>query len=813
MTISKEQITHNGSSPQPAIPWLAVGLISAAALGYELLLTRLFSIVHWHHLVGMIISLALLGYGASGTFLTLLGERVRHHFTALFVANALFFAITAGAAVWVIQQLPLNPLELPWDPRQPLYLAAVYLAAALPFLGAANCVGMALAVFPRHSHRVYAVDLLGAGMGVALVTALFWVWHPAALLWPVAGAGIAAAVAAGAAQAVGWVRLLGLALLSAAAVAAILGPLTVESADYKDLPQATAALGARVMSERPGPMGVVTVVANERVPFRHAPGLSLRYPGPPADQQGVFVDGEGAGALTPRVDGTPPDYLRHLVSALPYRMAERPRVLMLGLAGNGPLLQALAHGARHVTAVEPDPGLAALARQATPATDLEVVVTGPRTYAQGAPGRYDLIVTDLGNAGNVGGLQSQASTFRFTTEALAAYLRHLDDDGLLAISGALQLPPRASLKLAATARDALRAAGHSEPAAHIALIRDWQMFTLVVGREPLSAARREAVRTFADDHGFDLVALPGMARDEANRHHQLAEPRYFDGVAGVLGQDPDGFAAAYPFHIAPATDDNPYFFRFSRWSNLPEVLTMPAGTGFAQLDLGYWMSVASLGQALVLGLLLILLPLLVLRRSRTGAGLKARTAAYFTAVGLAFLFVEIAFIQRLQLVLGHPVYATATVLVGFLVWAGLGSYLSRRPLGGRPAVNLRARLAAATLVIAVTALAYLWWLPQLTTALLDWPFGARLVASLLLIGPLALAMGLPFPLGLALVEERSGELLPWAWGINGCASVVSSIAATLLVMEVGFSGLVALALALYLPLPLLFRDKAGSTAS
>jgi len=793
-----------------------VGLISAAALAFELLLTRIFSIVHWHHLVGMIVSLALLGYGASGTFLTLLGERLHRHFAPLFVANALVFTLGTAAAVWVIDLVPLNPLELPWDRRQPLYLMAVYAAAAVPFLGAANCIGMTLVAFAGQGHRIYAVDLAGAGLGVVAVTAAFWLWHPADVLWLLGGAGLAAALAGGLETGLRRAVLAPSLVIAGLVTAALLGSLEVDIAPYKALPQATATLGARVELERPGPLGVVTVVANDRVPFRHAPGLSLIHPGPEAAQRAVFVDGEGAGTLTPLEEDRPPAFLGHLVSTLPYRLVDEPRVLLLGPAGNLGLLQAMAHDARAVTAVEPNPGLARLLTRDYAAYSEDIfarpehrlAVTEPRTYAQGRDKTYDLVVMDLGDSGGVGGLQSQKASFRITTEALEAYLRRLSPGGFLAVSGGLQQPPRGSLKLVATARDALLATGHTEPAHHLAMVRNWQRFVMVVGARPLTPEAREAVRRFSAGHGFDLVALPGMDRDEANRHHVLDSPRYHDGVSRLLSPRAGAFTDAYPFAIAPATDDRPFFFRFSRWDNAAALLQLPAGTGFAHMDWAYWMAVAALLQALVLALVLILLPLLVLRRSRAGAGIKLRTAAYFACVGLAFLFVEIAFIHHLQLLLGHPVHATAVVLAGFLVWAGLGSYLSRQPLGRHTGPSLPWRLAMAVAFIALLAVAYILWMPTLVEAVLGESFALRLGVAMALIAPLALAMGMPFPLGLALVEERAADLLPWAWGINGCASVVSAIAATLLAMEIGFSGLVALAVALYLPLPLLFRGRA-----
>jgi len=147
-----------------AKPWQE-GPLLAAALAYEILLMRLFSIVLWHHFAYMIISLALLGYGASGALLTLAPRAVRQHFAPLFSAAAAAFGVGAIGCFALAQQVPFNPLEILWDARQPAYLMAVYLLLALPFLCAGACVGMALSRFPGMLSRIYSFDILGAGVG------------------------------------------------------------------------------------------------------------------------------------------------------------------------------------------------------------------------------------------------------------------------------------------------------------------------------------------------------------------------------------------------------------------------------------------------------------------------------------------------------------------------------------------------------------------------------------------------------------------------------------------------------------------------
>jgi hypothetical protein len=225
--------------------------------------------------------------------------------------------------------------------------------------------------------------------------------------------------------------------------------------------------------------------------------------------------------------------------------------------------------------------------------------------------------------------------------------------------------------------------------------------------------------------------------------------------------------------------------------------------------------VATLIQAAVLGLLLILAPLPAGFRLHLRGAVATRSLGYFALVGLAFMFVELAFIQKLQLFLGHPVYAVALVLSGFLLFAGVGSGLSRRLLEGAGRSLPGAKpLLWLWIALAACVAAELWVLSAAAPWLLSQPLGVRAACCLVLILPLALLMGMPFPWGLRALERTDPRLVPWAWGTNGFASVVSAVAAVLLAMEIGFSGVMYLGLALYLVASLVLPpDGGGLTAA
>src|SRR5438132_9369380 len=163
---------------RPRMPLAAIALISAGLLAYEVLLTRLFAIIQWHHFAYMVISIALLGYGASGTFLAFAQKRLLSHFIPVFALCAALFAVSAVAAFVVAERLPFNALAVIWEPSQLFFLFALYGLFTVPFACGASCLGLALAGFPNEIGRVYRSDLIGAGGGALSVVAGLFLMSP-----------------------------------------------------------------------------------------------------------------------------------------------------------------------------------------------------------------------------------------------------------------------------------------------------------------------------------------------------------------------------------------------------------------------------------------------------------------------------------------------------------------------------------------------------------------------------------------------------------------------------------------------------------
>lgn len=783
-------------------PLAAVAVLSAAALAYEVLLLRLFAIIQWHHFAYLAISVALLGIGAAGSFVTLARRPLLVAYPHSFVLAATAFALSAVACFAGAERVPFNALEIAWNPAQLLGLAGIYLLLLIPFFCAATALCIAYSSFGARIPQLYGADILGAGLGSLGLLGLLFILHPADALRVIAALGFAAAALAAWPEAKRWTLVL--------ALAALAGPwllprqaVDLVVSDYKDLRQALRAKDARVIAQRSSPLGVVTAVDSPSAPLRHAPGLSLNAGAGPPPQLGVFIDGQAAGAVTRYDGGTAAlAYLGDTTSALPYRLLDRPRVLVLGAGAGAEVLQALAHGARRIDAVELDAQVVALVQQdlagfsglpySAPGVHLHVAEA--RGFVAGSDRVFDLIQVALLDSfgASAAGLGSLNESHLYTVEALEAYLQRLAPGGLLAFTRWVALPPRDSLRLFATAAAALEHRGGADPGRSLLMIRSWNTTTLLVKSGRFTPAEIAAARDFCQRRWFDLVHVSGLVAAEANVFNLLEPDDFHAGAQALLGPARSDFIERYKFDLSPASDDRPYFFHFFKWRTLPELLELRSQGGLPPLDWGYPVLVMALAQATLASLLLILLPL-ALASTRQAfaaapANLRRRVPAYFLALGLGFMAIEIPLLQRFSQYLSHPLYAAAVVLAAFLVCAGLGARFS-----ARLAPTARWPFAA----IAALAGTYALLLPPVLAHSMALAQGWKILLTLLLVAPLAFCLGMPFPLGLAAVAARAAPLVPWAWGINGFASVVATLLATLLAIHWGYAMVLLLAAALY----------------
>ena len=804
-------MSHPSNHTPPMQTRLAVGLLSAATIALELALMRLLSLRFWHHFAYMVISVALVGFGASGTALTLLRHRVQRRRRAWLCGTAMAFSLAVPITTWAAGKIPLNVQSLAWDPSQLAYVFAVEALMVVPFFLSGAMIGVVLMDRPERVGGHYAANLAGSGVGGIASVLLMYVLGVADLVVVIIGAAwLAGAVL------VPWRRARAAVAASATAalivVVTLLAPPRWAISQYKMLPQLLDMPGTRTIARREGPLGRIDVVSGDAI--HYAPGLSLQYTEPIPPHVLVITDGDAASAVYDCARREDWAFLDQTTAAGAYHLGKRPRALILGAGGGGDIGLAAFHECTRITALEMNPQIVEL--MTGPLSDHGgaiytapgvCVVTGEaRGYLTAADEVFDVIQLPLIDAfgASGAGLYATQESYLYTVESFSIMLDSLDEIGVLSVTRWVRTPPRDGLRVFDTMAVALRAR-NLDPRTHLAMIRSWATVTVLAFRRSITGQEAAALRAFCRERSFDLAYLPGLAESEANRFHVLDRPYYFEAAQALLGPQREAFLADYLFSVGAATDDKPYFYRFFRWKSLAYLADQLGAGSRAFVELGYVMLPAALIQIVLLAAVLILLPLAPGMRALTGVRSRAPTLGYFFLLGAGFMLLEMGFLQKLILYLAHPIYAAAVVIAGFLLFGGLGSRLSQ----SWPPPAKRVATCAAGVIVCISA-AYVFILDRWLGLTQTQPVAIRFLIAAGTIAPLALAMGHMFPIGLRLVGAAQAALVPWAWAVNGFASVVATVAAPLVAMHVGFSRLTLIAIACYALAGILCRALPGN---
>ena len=772
---------------------LAVALASLATLGLELALMRALSLRYWHHFAYMVISVALLGFGTSGTLATL-GRRVllKRPGPWAFVL-ALGLALSIPVTIRLTEQVDLHVVMLAWDLSQLTAVAAMEALLLIPFSFAGGLLAVVMMDRPERVPGHYAANLIGSGLGAAGSVALMYLLDTPALMTAMTLTALAAAAMLIPGRRVaGWVA--AGAVASGIAGVTWLWPYQPGISQFKMLPQVLATPDSRALHRTSGPLGRIDVVSGPAI--HYAPALSLSYNREPPDHVLLIADGDRTGAVYDcrrREDWV---FMDHTTSAVAYHVQTGPRVLIVGAGGGtsawrGPIVALEMNG--QVIDLMTGP-LADRGGGIYRAPGVDVVCREARGYLAGRrAGQFDIIqLTAVDAFGASGaGLQAASESYLYTVESLQSMLDHLSDDGVICVTRWIHRPAREGLRVFDTAAEALRRGG-VDPADHLVMIRSWITTTTLVFKRPPGAEQIDRVRRFCERRSFDLGWYKGMPSEQANRKHELPSPEFFEGAGELLGADRRGYLDRHVFDVRYTTDDRPYFYHFFRWETLSAVTEQLGGQTPAYLETGYLMLVAALAQSVVLAAVLILLPVATRLRDVKRSRRKPAVGGYFLLLGVGFMLLEMGFLQRFILYLAHPIYSASAVIASFLVFGGLGSALSLR--WSAPPSRV-ATVAGA--VVAGLATVYLLALDGWLGLTQSWALPVRFVIACITVGPLAVAMGHLFPAGLRRLGGGATALVPWALAINGFASVAATVGAPVLAMQIGFTRVTVLAVLCY----------------
>jgi len=809
-TLKSTEIDNGESSRQVTI---AVALLSASGLGYEIILLKLLSYGVGHHFASMAISLALLGIGASGTFLTLFRKRLTERFPFWMPAGAAGFSLSVLLCPFAAFRLGFLPDSFMWDYWQIIRLAALYGILSVPFFFSGGCVGLALAVRRKSLDHIYRADLLGAGIGGAVVLASLSLLHPETALKAVSISGIAATALLLRDTFRKFRFLTPGAVLISGIMLSILPNATLSPhlSLYKPLNKALLMPGASIAAETTGLWGKNSAVTSPEIPLRYAPGMSLSSTTEPPEQMALFTDGESSGIIT-RFNGSfvPLAFFNDLPTALPYLLFDRPSVLVLKAGGGFPVLEALYHKARRVEAVEPNSDLNRTVDTLDEFTGgifkepkINRSALSPRTFLGRSEERFDIIIIPQIEGG--GRIRPVTENYLMTTEGIAVMLNRLTPNGILMTTVPLEVPDRAGFKVLATVTAAI---GDQDnfPGRTLAGVLSPTTFTLLVAKSPLTEAQIHIMQRYCTKRGFSLV-LPGVSPQAT---HSEDATRYATVFDTLLGPQRTQFIRDYALDVAPPTDDRPFFNVFIKTKHMDTLLPLLKLGAMSLVDWGWILLLFTLGIAICYSTLFIIFPLLPIGRHALVEHGKLWTFFYFSFLGFAFMFLEMVSIKKLAFCLGNPVVAAGTIISAFLIFAGLGAGVSRKLCPESGTIALGIQIAVGGIIISGSTLLLL--LPTLQLWLPRFPIHTQYILGALAFSPTAFFMGMPFPLGLRLLSHWSPDLIPWAWAVNGCASVVSPLLALVLAVNFGYLATAIMAAGLYLLATLAVMSKSWLNA-
>ncbi len=792
----------------PSLPPL-VFLISASVLGFEISLMRVLLLASWHHFAFVVISIALLGFGASGTALTVLRPLVmRRPRTTLLVtvlATAVAMPVCAAASQLVAVEARFVP-SLLWSHLGQWVL--FWCTLTVPFLFGAAAIGAALMVAGERIALVYGSNLIGSAVGAVAAPLAMTVVEPAWL--PVVMAGPAAAAA--------WTlpvrpRLLRAAAPACAATVVALAlaavPPGVRTDPYKYGAylerlerQGAATRVARLL----GPRSVVDAYRSDVV--HDLPFLGVGLAPPPVSP--LLVDGHRAGSVLSVAGAAEAAVVDRTLMAFAHDLASpAPRVALLGETDGTGVWLALRRAASAVDVVQGDPNVVAMLRG--PLRDLgghvldqpgvRTIVTEPHHFVRATNERYDVIqlASLQGSAAGSGGVAGLGQDHLLTVDGLAAALGRLTPGGLLFACRGIQTPPRDNLKLLATFTRALRRRGVGDPGRYIVVVRDYLAVCTIVRTTPWTRTEIDAVRRLGRERELTPVWFEGIRDDELNHPDALPVPPtgagdWYHHAAVRLFASPASarhFVDEWPYDVRPPLDDRPYFHDYCRLGAIKLLRDAFGDQWLTRIELAYLFVLATAVVVTALGVLLILAPLPLLS-ARAPSPARTATAIYFGAIGLAYLVLEMTFLARLPPLVGDPVLAASLTIGGVLLFSGAGSLAAQR-IARAPG----RRLPLLLLLLVVVAGVDLLLIPVASARAGAWPALARCIAALVLVAPSGLLMGFPMPLALARLERGAPALIPWAWGVNGFASVLAAPVAVIIAMTWGLLAAGAAAVALY----------------
>lgn len=813
---------------------VSVGFLSAFVISYQISLINALDFISYSRFAQVIISLALLGFGVSGTFLSFYRIETRRNndvfisvlFIALIAAVPLSYRL-AGALRLDIQYVFFSLLQFI---RFLLYIFLFF----IPFFLAAVLIGSFLSIYRSSVDFLYGANLLGSGIGGILILPLFFVIFQvilpfrltvlpfAAFIFWIAGresfrsSGPAGKNDRSARRSrkplLRWI------IVAPAFIVCTLSMLIrpeIQIDQYKTLSyleRLERQGSAEYLYGNPGPRGMLQLYGSGT--FHDALFAGPTSPAVPPEQLMLLRNGEHIGTVFRVESEDEADILDYTPQSLSYRLHSSPKVCILGETGGTNILLARRFSASAISVVQPSSNiirvwtgiLPSLGSDTFSGSDLSIVEKDPRLFLKATDKKFDIIhvAGAEGMPASRGGIYSADEDFLLTIEGIGDCYRRLSEDGCIAVTRGLQSPPRDNIKIISLYREALVREGITEPGLHIIQAKNYLAATTILFKKKIGASVLRRYKTALDMLHMDSEWHPGIDSSAIHQTNSIPGPpgkpySYLHyGARRILSDDPDSFYSEYVYHVLPASDDAPYFNRFFRWKSLQRITENQGLNWFRNSELGYLLLFFTFCTVFLSSFLFVLVPHFIsgkarIFRTESGNRGAVRYLLIYPLIGIGFMFFEMVMIHKLGIFLGTPVYSIAAVVTSILIFSGIGSIVQGRlKLPGRKKI----RIAAASAVIYLSASTFIFH--PLVQFVSSHGIIFRFSTAILFIAPPAFFLGWFFSGTASEMVISYPNAVPLAWGLNGFASVTAVPLTTLLAIHTGYRTVSLIAAGLYL---------------
>jgi hypothetical protein len=772
----------------------------------EVLDTRLLSVLTWYHLSFLAVSVAMLGMAAGAVLVFVAGDLFsQERATRSLPVAALLFAAALPISHIANLTIPF-PSVRGGAPAELAALAIATLALTIPFVLSGIVVTIALTRTRAPVGWLYGADLVGAAMGCIAIIVLLGLTDITSTAFATGGAAALGAACFARYDGSGGWGSAGVALVLFGAAVANTGaerPLGVIYPKSRSLWFDERKVD---YSEWNAHSHVVVRTPEQGTPFLWGPAANA--PQTPATLAVAAIDGD-AGTVITKWDGDRKslDWVQYDVTSLPYRL-RNGEIAVVGVGGGRDILTAIWAGNTRITGIEINESLLGALRDRY--RDFAGIADRPgvtlihdeaRSYLTRTPAKFDVLQMSLIDtwAATGAGAFTLSENGLYTRDGWQVFLRALTPTGVFSVSR--WFDPEAvseTTRLLSLGVASLMDAGVAEPRRHLILVTRERIATLMVSRTPFSEPDGEAIKRVADEMGFAVRVSPwGAGGDERLRR-----------IASASTTDDLRAATVDPyFDFSAPTDRRPFFFNMLK----PRGFLLRQGATSAGVVSGNLRATRTLvALAVVAGALVLLIigwPLLATGRPPVGGGVFAAALTYFAIIGFAFLFVQIPFLQRFSVYLGHPTYTFSIILFLMILSAGLGSVASERI-----DVDRSRRVFWLPVGIGLAILVETLLLQSAIELTVGWGLIGRTLVVATFVAPIAFAMGFCFPIGLRLLRHHSDTVTAWMWGVNGACGVMASILAVMISMWAGIHTNLLIAAVLYALLALPMRRLAGARA-